>query len=129
MAHARRLGRVRAALRPSDGAKSHVALRTEGEFHLLRFLSDAKLLHFGAFERRFEPPERPVLLSTPGNSDTPDPMRSVAFVASPDYVMIGVDSMASDHFFGDRGAFDAATRDARRARTGRCAANRGRGGC
>ena len=38
-----------------------------------------------------------------------DPMRSVAFVASSDYVMIGVGSMASDYFFGDRDAFDAAT--------------------
>ena len=28
MAHARLLGRARAALRPSDGAKSHVAFRT-----------------------------------------------------------------------------------------------------
>ena len=36
-------------------------------------------------------------------------MRSVAFVASSGYVMIGVDSMASDHCFGDRDAFDAAT--------------------
>ena len=36
-------------------------------------------------------------------------MRSVAFVASSDYVMIGVGSMASDYFFGDRDAFDAAT--------------------
>ena len=68
-----------------------------------------------------------MLLPTPGNSHTPDPMRSVAFVASSDYVMIGVYLMASDHFFGDRGAFDAATSDDRRARTGRCAANRGRG--
>jgi len=67
------------------------------------------MLHFGAFKRRFEPPERPVLLPTPGNSHTPDPMRSLAFVASSDYVVIGVDSMASDHFFGDRDAFDAAT--------------------
>ena len=50
-----------------------------------------------------------MLLPTPANSHTPDPMCSVAFVASSDYVMIGVDSMASDHFFGDRGAFDAAT--------------------
>ena len=49
-----------------------------------------------------------MLLPTPFNSHTPDPMRSVAFVASSDYVMIGVDSMASDHFFGDLGAFDAA---------------------
>ena len=81
----------------------------KGEFHLLRFLSGAKLLHFGAFKRRFEPPERPVLLPTPGNSHTPDSVRSVAFVASSDYVMVGVDSMVSDHFFGDRGAFDAAT--------------------
>ena len=96
---------------PSDGAKSacRYCETVKGEFHLLRFLSGAKLLHFGAFKRRFEPPERPVLLPTPGNSHTPDPMRSVAFVASSDYVMIGVDSMASDHFFGDRGAFDAAT--------------------
>ena len=50
-----------------------------------------------------------MLPPTPGNSHTPGPMRSVAFAASPDYVMVGVDSMASDHFFGDRGAFDAAT--------------------
>ena len=76
--------------------------------HFLRFLLGAKLIRFGAFERHFEPPERPVLLPTPGNSHTPDPMRSVAFVASSDYVMIGVDSMASDHVFGDRDAFDAA---------------------
>ena len=34
------------------------------------------------FKRRFEPPERPTLLPTPVNSHTPDPMRSVAFVAS-----------------------------------------------
>ena len=47
----------------------------KGEFRLLRFLSGEKLLHFGAFKRRFEPPERPVLLPTPGNSHTPDPMR------------------------------------------------------
>ena len=71
-----------------------------------------ELLHFGAFKRHFEPPERPVLLPTPTNSHTPDPMRSVAFVASSGYVMIGVGSMARDHFFGDRGAFDAATLDA-----------------
>ena len=81
----------------------------KGGSHFLRFLSGTKLLHFGAFKRRFEPPERPVLLPTPGNSHTPYPMRSVAFVASSDYVMIGVDSMASDQFFGDRDAFDAAT--------------------
>ena len=65
-----------------------------------------KSLHFGAFQRHFEPPERPMLLPTPTNSHTPDPMRSVAFVASSNYVMIGVDLMASGHFFGDRGAFD-----------------------
>ena len=58
----------------------------KGEFYLVRFLSGAKLLHFGAFKSRFEPPERPVLLPIPGNSHTPDPMRSVAFVASSDYV-------------------------------------------
>ena len=46
-----------------------------------------------------------MLLPTPG-THTPDPMRSVAFVASSDYGAIGVDSMASDHFFGDRDAFD-----------------------
>ena len=34
----------------------------------------------------FEPPERPVLLPAPGNSHTPDPMRSVTFVASSDYI-------------------------------------------
>ena len=71
-----------------------------------KLLSGAKLLHFGAFKRRFEPPERPVLLPTPGNSHTPDPTRSVAFVASSNYVMVGFDSMASGHFFGDRDAFD-----------------------
>ena len=65
-----------------------------------------KLLRFGAFKRRFKPPERPVLLPTPANSHTPDPMRSFAFVVSSNYVMIGVDSMASGHFFGDRDAFD-----------------------
>ena len=70
----------------------------KGGSHFLRFLSGSKLLHFGAFKRRFKPPERPVLLPTPGNSHTPDPMRSVAFVASSDYVVIGVGSMASDHF-------------------------------
>ena len=47
-----------------------------------------------------------MLLPTPTNSHIPDPMRSVAFVASSNYVMIGVDSMASGHFFGDRDAFD-----------------------
>ena len=66
-----------------------------------------KLLHFGAFRRRFKPPERPVLLPIPANSHTPGPMRTVAFVASSNYVMIGVESMASGHFFGDRDAFDA----------------------
>ena len=58
-------------------------------------------LHFGVFERRFKPPERPVLLPTPTSSHTPDPMRSVAFGASSNYVMIGVDSMASGNFFGE----------------------------
>ena len=68
-----------------------------------------QLIHVGALERHFESTERPVLLLTPTNSHTPGPMRSVAFVASSEYVMIGVDSMASDYFFGDRGAsFDAA---------------------
>ena len=63
---------------------------------------------FGPFKGHFEPPGRPVLLSHPTNSHTADPIRSIVFVASSDYVMIAVDSMVSDHFFGDRGAFDAA---------------------
>ena len=46
------------------------------------FLSGTKWPPFGAFKGRFEPPERLVLLPTPDNSHTPDPMRSVAFVAS-----------------------------------------------
>ena len=56
----------------------------KSDSHFLRFLSGTKLLQLGAFERHFEPPERPVLLPTPGNSHTPGPMRSVAFVASSD---------------------------------------------
>ena len=40
----------------------------KGGSHFLRFLYGAKLLRFGAFKRRFEPPECPVLLPTPGNS-------------------------------------------------------------
>ena len=51
----------------------------------------------------------PAPRSAKSNSDTLDPMRSVACVAGADYVPIGIDSMASDHFFGDRDAFDATT--------------------
>ena len=47
----------------------------------------------------------PAPRSAKSNSDTLDPMRSVACVAGADYVPIGIDSMASDHFFGDRDAF------------------------
>ena len=76
--------------------------------HMVSTSPQGKLLRFGAFKRRFKPPERPVLLPTPANSHTPDPMCSFAFVVSSNYVMIGVDSMASGHFhfFGDRDAFD-----------------------
>ena len=52
------------------------------------------------------PPWAPLLLQNPGNSHTPDLMRSTAFVTSAEYVFIGVGSMASDHYLGDRGAFD-----------------------
>ena len=68
-----------------------------------------KLLHFGAFFRRSEAPWLAVLRLTLTNSDTPDPMRASACVASSVFALVGVDSMASDHFFGDRGAFDVAT--------------------
>ena len=36
-------------------------------------------------------------------------MRASACVASSVFALVGVDSMASDHFFGDRDAFDVAT--------------------
>ena len=42
----------------------------------------------------------------PGNSHTADPVRPIAFVASSEDVAIGVGTMASGHYFGDRGAFD-----------------------
>ena len=52
----------------------------------------------------------------PGNSHTADPMRPIAFVAGSEDVAIGVDTMASDHYFGDRSAFDVESRQTRATR-------------